>query len=388
MNTLPPQPWATAPEAARLLAALGTSAGETRMVGGAVRDALLGHPAADIDLATIHEPAEVARRLAVADIRTIPTGIAHGTLTALADGGTFEITTLRRDVGTDGRHAEVAFTNDWSMDAARRDFTINALSADPHTGEVFDYCHGNADLAAGRVRFIGDPLQRIAEDHLRILRFFRFHARFARGEADAAALAACSARANDLMALSRERVRDELLKTLCVPDPAPTLALMQHAGVLHVILPDARDPALLSALAAHEAALGYPPDALRRLAALLPADTARLDALGHRLRLSTHDRKRLAAMAPRLASIPPDPRALAWAHGHDTARDLLLLAGADADELARLEAWERPRLPIGGGDLIAAGLPPGPEIARRLRAAEAAWVASGFTLGRAALLAM
>ncbi len=395
MPTLPPQPWAALPDATRMLAALGTQAGETRMVGGAVRDALLGHAAHDIDLATTHEPPEVARRLAEADIRTIPTGLAHGTLTALADGRAFEITTLRRDIATNGRHAEVAFTHDWAADAARRDFTINALSADPITGAVYDYHEGVGDLAAGRVRFIGDPLTRIAEDHLRILRFFRFNARFARGDPDVAALAACAARANDLMALSRERVRDEVLKTLAVADPVPTLLLMRQAGVLAVVLPDLADPtaaehglATLVRLVAHEAATRDPPDPLRRLAALVPADTALLDSLGHRLRLSTADRKRLATMAPRLAAVPDDPRALAWRHGHETARDLLLLGGAGPAILARLAAWERPRLPITGGDLVAAGLAPGPGIAARLRAAEAAWVASGFALTRADLLAL
>ena len=358
------------------------------MVGGAVRDALLGVAAADIDLATVHEPPEVARRLADAGIRTVPTGLAHGTLTALADGRSYEITTLRRDVTTDGRHAEVAFTHDWRADAARRDFTINALSADPLSGEVFDYWEGAADLAVGHVRFIGDPLIRIAEDHLRILRFFRFHARFAHGPPDAAALAACAARANDLMALSRERVRDEVLKLLCAADPVATVRLMLDHGILAPILPQATDAPALAALIAHERALGEACAPLRRLAALLPPDAALLDAVGHRLRLSTAERKRLAAMAPRLDTAPADPRALAWAHGAQTARDLLLLGGAPAATLARLDAWERPRMPIGGGDLVAAGLAPGPAIATRLRAAEAAWVASGFTLERDALLAI
>ena len=358
------------------------------MVGGAVRDALLGAVPADIDLATVHAPAETVRRIEAAGLRAVPTGIAHGTVTALADGRPYEVTTLRRDVATDGRHAVVAFTDDWAADAARRDFTINALSADPLTGEVFDYHGGTADLAGGRVRFIGEPLARIAEDHLRILRFFRFHARFAHGDPDPTALAACTARANDLMALSRERVRDELLKLLCAPDPVPTLRLMRAHGILVPILPDARDPADLARLIAHEAAACVPCAPLRRLAALLPPDSALLDAVGHRLRLSPPDRKRLAAMAPRLPALPGDPRALAWTHGHETARDLLLLADAPPALLARLAAWERPRLPIGGGDLVAAGVAPGPEVAHRLRTAEAAWVASGFEAGREELLAV
>ncbi len=367
--------------------------GAVRMVGGAVRDALLGVEAADIDLATVHPPEDIVRRVKGAGLRAIPTGLAHGTVTAIADGRPFEVTTLRRDVATDGRHAVVAFTHDWAEDAARRDFTINALLADPLTGEVVDYWDGAADLAAGRVRFIGEPLARIAEDHLRILRFFRFHARFGRGEPDLAALAACTARTNDLMALSRERVRDELLKLLCAQDPVPTLRTMLAHGILAPILPDARAPDDLARLIAHETAAQETPARkpcapLRRLAALLPADAALLDAIGYRLRLSTAERKRLAAMAPRLRTLPADPRVLAWAHGHETARDLLLLGGAGPELLARLAAWERPRLPIGGSDLVAAGVAPGPEVARRLRVAEGAWVASGFALGRDDLLAV
>ena len=210
----------------RLLAALGAKEGLTRYVGGAVRDGLLGLPVNDVDLATRLEPDEVIRRLEEARIKAVPTGIEHGTITAVSDGHPFEITTLRTDVETDGRRATVAFTDDWKADAARRDFTINALFADPATGEVFDYFGGLDDLEQRHVRFIGDPLQRIAEDHLRILRFFRFHARFGQGEPDAAAVDACAQRANDLMALSRERIADELLKLLGMPDPASTVRVM------------------------------------------------------------------------------------------------------------------------------------------------------------------
>lgn len=209
---------------------LGAPAGETRFVGGCVRDALLGLPVSDIDLATRLRPEAAMERLKAAGIRAVPTGLAHGTVTAIVAGAPIEVTTLRRDVSTDGRRATVAFTDDWREDAARRDFTINALSADPASGEVFDYFGGEADLAARRVRFIGDPLTRIAEDHLRILRFFRFHARFGAGEPDADSLAACVARANDLMALSRERIADELSKLLALPDPAATAALMEARG--------------------------------------------------------------------------------------------------------------------------------------------------------------
>src|SRR4051794_10926735 len=222
----------------RLLAALGADEGLTRYVGGAVRDDLLDLPVSDIDLATRIPPLEVMQRLEKAKIKAVPTGIDHGTVTAVSDGHPFEVTTLRRDVSTDGRRATVAFTDDWEEDAARRDFTINALSADPVTGELFDYFGGLADLEQPHIRFIGDPLQRIAEDHLRILRFFRFHARFDAGEPDAAALDACTARTNDLMALSRERIADELLKLLGLPNPARTVRIMLERKILNPVLPE------------------------------------------------------------------------------------------------------------------------------------------------------
>src|SRR3954451_24234240 len=222
----------------RLLKTLGASEGLTRYVGGAVRDDLLGLPVCDVDLATKLQPAEVIARLEATNIKTIPTGIDHGTVTAVSDGQTVEVTPLRRDVSTDGRRATVAFTDDWEEDAARRDFTINALSADPLTGEVFDYFGGLDDLQGRHIRFIGDPLQRIAEDHLRILRFFRFHARFGSGEPDAAALDACTQRANDLMALSRERIADELLKLGAMPDPAATFGIMLQHSILKPVLPE------------------------------------------------------------------------------------------------------------------------------------------------------
>ena len=223
---------------ARLLSALGAEEGLTRYVGGAVRDELLGLPVNDMDLATRLSPDEVVRRLETAKIKAVPTGIEHGTITAVSDGQPVEVTTLRRDVSTDGRRATVAFTDDWQGDAARRDFTINALSADPVSGEIFDYFGGLGDLEHRHIRFIGDPLQRIAEDHLRILRFFRFHARFGSGKLDQAALDACAARANDLMALSRERIADELLKLLAVEDPSATIGIMLQRGILKPVLPE------------------------------------------------------------------------------------------------------------------------------------------------------
>src|SRR3954469_2207514 len=258
----------------RLLAALGADKGLTRYVGGAVRDDLLDLTVNDVDLATRLQPDEVIRRLEGAKIKAVPTGIEHGTITAVSDGHPFEITTLRRDVSTDGRRASGAFTDDWKEDAARRDFTINALSADPLTGEIFDYFGGLDDLERRHVRFIGDPLQRIAEDHLRILRFFRFHARFGQGEPDAAAVDACAQRANDLMALSRERIADELLKLLGMPDPVSTVRIMLERAILKPVVPEIAAKRLpdLEALIAGEREAGIAPDPLRRLAALLPWD--------------------------------------------------------------------------------------------------------------------
>ncbi|MCP3735454.1 CCA tRNA nucleotidyltransferase [Sphingomonas sp. RP10(2022)] len=354
---------------AALIAALGGPE-TTRLVGGMVRDTLLGLDPADVDLATRLLPEAVVERLKVAGIRAVPTGIAHGTVTAVLPSGPIEVTTLRRDVSTDGRHAVVAFTDVWQDDAARRDFTMNALYADPASGAVFDYFDGLADLDAGRVRFIGDPCQRIAEDHLRILRFFRFHARF--GERiDAAGLDACAARANDLMALSRERIAAELLKLLVARHAVPVVTLMIDRGILRAVLPEIADAATLATLATREADAGVAPDAIRRLAALLPPDAA--EGVGARLKLSNADRKRL--VAARQGAGDEGPRALAYRVGVDSAIDRLLLAGED---VAPLHDWTPPTLPIGGGALVERGLRKGPEVAMVLRHIETAWIAEGF----------
>jgi poly(A) polymerase len=365
---------------ARLLRALDTAGGQTRYVGGAVRDDLLGLPVSDLDLATRLEPAEVIKRLEAAKIKAIPTGIDHGTVTAVSDGHGFEVTTLRRDVSTDGRRATVAFTDDWKADAARRDFTINALSADPATGEIFDYFGGLDDLQRGRVRFIGEPLERIAEDHLRILRFFRFHARFGSGDPDPEALEACTRRANDLMALSRERIADELLKLLGVPDPAPTVGVMLGRGILRPVLPEIEAGRLrdLEALIAAERESGVEPDSLRRLAALLPRERATAEDIAVRLKLSNKARKRLGCAAE--FALGSSARALAYRAGTACAVDRLLLAGRPADAAA-IAGWKAPRLPIGGGVLIERGLVEGPIVARTLRRIEDDWVEAGFPKG-------
>ena len=361
----------------RLLKALGADEGLTRYVGGAVRDELLQLPVSDVDLATRIPPEQVIERLQKAKIKAVPTGIDHGTITAVSDGHPFEITTLRRDVSTDGRRATVAFTDDWREDAARRDFTINALSADPKTGQLFDYFDGLTDLEQRRVRFIGDPLQRIAEDHLRILRFFRFHARFGSGQPDAVALDACTQRANDLMGLSRERIADELLKLLAVEDPSPTVAIMLDRAILKPILPEIEPERLrdLKALVAAEQEAGIASDPLRRLAALLPRDPALAENIAARLRLSNKAKKRLACAAE---SGPfTSPQSLAYRLGSQCAVDRLLLGGRTEDAAA-IASWKAPRLPISGGALIARGLPEGPIVAKTLKLIEDRWVEAGF----------
>jgi poly(A) polymerase len=377
-----PAKWRRQRGMTRLLRALGAEQGLTRYVGGAVRDDLLGLPVSDIDLATSLEPTEVIARLEAGRIKAVPTGIDHGTITAVSDGHPFEITSLRRDVTTDGRRATVAYTDDWKEDAARRDFTINALFADPVSGEIHDYFGGLADLESRHIRFIGDPLKRIAEDHLRILRFFRFHARFGAGEPDAVALEACTRRANDLMALSRERIADELLKLLAVADPSHTVAIMLGRGILKPVLPEIgvdRLPRLKAVIAAEREA-GIPPDPLRRLSALLPRESAVGEDVAIRLKLSNKARKRLACSAD--GDLASSPQALAYWAGSECAVDRLLLAG-EAEAAASIARWRVPRLPVSGGDLIARGLAAGPVVAKTLKAIERSWVEAGFPAGQA-----
>jgi poly(A) polymerase len=371
---LPVQTWTATPAGQALLAALDAGSGTTRLVGGAVRDALLGLACSDIDLATRLTPQDVMRRLHGAGLKAVPTGIAHGTVTAVGDGIVAEVTTLRRDVKNFGRHAEIAFTDDWREDAARRDFTINALYADLPGGLVQDYWGGLDDLAARRVRFIGDPLQRIAEDHLRILRFFRFSARFA-AVIDADGLAACSVRANDLMALSRERIAMELRLLLGLPDPVPTLSRMLEAGIFRPVLPEldaARLPVLVRTIKAEAGAAVWE----RRLAALLPpGDTRTAADVTARLKLSNPQRARIAAAVQPADTAPIWPAA--WRDGAEAVIDRLLIAG-EGDAARPLMHWQRPRLPASGKDIIARGVAPGPEVAKRLGVFERAWVAAGF----------
>lgn len=382
---LPDAPWRSRPGMARLLAALDAAQGETRFVGGCVRDTLLREQVSDVDLATRLQPQEVMTRLAKVGIKVVPTGLAHGTVTAVVAGHPVEVTTLRRDIAPRVRWTEIEFTEDWREDAARRDFTINALSAAPESGEIFDYFNGLDDIDARRVRFIGDPLQRIAEDHLRILRFFRFHARFGGGEPDPAGLTACAARANDLMALSRERIADELLKLLSLPDPTPTVAAMIVNGILRPVLPEIASADALAALIAAELAAGIAPAPIRRLAALLPRSPETAESVAARLRLSKRDAKRLVTAAGRGLD---SPEVLAYEIGAESAVDRFLLEGRIELDLRALQGWQRPRLPVSGGALIGMGLEPGPVVARTMQAIEREWVRAGFPADKAEIRAL
>lgn len=374
--------WTRRDDLADMLRAIDPAGDQCRYVGGAVRDALLGIEATDIDIATRLLPDEVMTRLQTAGIKAVPTGIDHGTVTAVLPAGPVEITTLRRDVTTDGRHAEVAFTDDWREDAARRDFTINALFADPCTLEVTDFFGGEADLAARLVRFIGDADARILEDHLRILRFFRFHARFG-GPADADALAACARNADRLKALSRERIARELLLLLGSINPLPASRLMAQTGIWPVMLPHMAADALdvLAMLLAREGQMAAPADPLLRLAALLPSDPQIAETVAARLRLSKAQRLTLARYATPwpgegtarqiAASVQPAGPVAHW----------LLLRAPDnglAAGWASLQGWQVPEFPLGGRDILAMGIDAGPDVARVLGETRRQWIAEDF----------
>ncbi len=366
--------WPRRTDLAKLVAALGPE--NLRWVGGAVRDTLLGQEASDIDCATIHTPDMVIDRCADMGIRTVPTGIDHGTITAILENGPVEVTTLRRDVSTDGRRATVAFATEWREDAARRDFTINALFAHPETLQISDYFGGLDDLAARRVRFIGNPRERIAEDHLRILRYYRFQARF--GSAlDHEAEEACSAMAETLKGLSRERIADELIKLLALPDPGATVERMFDRAVLRVILPEAylRNVEQMRELIAREDAQGFAPNPLRRLSALLPPSPDVAEMVAARLRLSKLQRARLVSSAERQDSDADDPYVLAYWLTPPYAIDRLLLLGKDASFLAE---WEAPTFPLKGGAIVSRGVAAGPRVAKILQAVERRWVSEGF----------
>jgi poly(A) polymerase len=387
--------WLRAPATRRVLRALAAGGRPVRCVGGCVRDGLLGRmaPGRELDLATPEVPQRVIELLAAADLKPIPTGLAHGTVSTVLDGQRFEITTLREDVACDGRHAEVRFTEDFAADAARRDLTINAMSCDAE-GRLFDYFGGRDDLAAGRVRFVGRAADRIAEDYLRILRFFRFFAHYGRPPADAEALAACAAAAPELARLSGERIQAEMLRLLEAADPLPALELMAAGGVLAEVIPG---PVALERLACL-LAVAPEADPLLRLAALLRQTPAEPAALAERWRLSSRDAERVLALTttplPALAAAPAERRQALHRHSADLYRDLARLAAADqpdapalAASLAAADAWQPHKLPLGGDDLIALGIPPGPRLGALLAALEDWWVAHDFTPDHTACLA-
>jgi tRNA nucleotidyltransferase/poly(A) polymerase len=376
----------------RLLAVLDGNGEEARAVGGAVRNALLGVPVHEIDVATTAVPDEVVKRVTAAGFKAVPTGIAHGTVTVVIDSVPFEVTTLRRDVETDGRHAKVAFGRDWKTDAERRDFTINALSV-ARDGTVYDYVGGLADLDRRKVRFIGEPKLRIAEDYLRVLRFFRFHAAYGEGALDAEGLHACIAARGGLAQLSRERVRMEMLKLLIAPRAAPVLEAMADAGLLGMLLDGVPNGAHFAAMAAIEVALSLPADAMRRLAALAVLVVEDAERLAEKLRLSNAEHAQLAAMADGWRSLSPalselQQKARLYRAGAVTFTDQALLgwarSGPGADDkgwrvLVTLpQRWTAPQFPIRAADLMARGLEKGPKLGAALEAAEKAWIAAGF----------
>ena len=390
--------WLKHGEVARLLAALNHDGEEARVVGGAVRNELLRLPVSEIDLATTAVPEEVVRRVNAAGWKAIPTGIEHGTITVVIDGKPFEVTTLRHDVETYGRKAKVSFGRDWGADAERRDFTINALSA-AADGTVYDYAGGIADIAARRVRFIGDPHKRIAEDYLRILRFFRFHAWYGEGALDAAGLHACIVARGGLEMLSRERVRMELLKLLLAPHATPTVAVMAETGILGMVLGGVPLLASFENMVKVEAAAGVETDATRRLGALgvfLKEDAERL---AQRLRLSNAEAERLMTLEGwwRVSPAGSDQaaRSLLYYLGPQSFADRVLLAWSRSDagaandawrELAHLPRhWKAPAFPLKAADFLRRGVAAGPRMGEALRAAEKAWIAADFPADRAAV---
>jgi poly(A) polymerase len=375
------------PAVRRVFAALGTAGIVARFVGGCVRNAVLGRAVDDIDLAVDRPPDAVMAALEAAKMKVIPTGLRHGTVTAIADSRVFELTTLRRDVETDGRRAVVAFTDDWLIDAGRRDFTFNALYADPD-GTLYDPFAGRADLAAGKVRFIGDPDQRIAEDRLRVLRFFRFHAWYGRPPLDGPGFEACRRNAGTLGALSGERVRKELLRTLEAPHSPDAIAAMAEAGAIDRWLPEFAGTEHLRGLIQREDEAHEPVDGLRRLAAILPSGAA-AQAIGKRLKLSTQEALRLEVMLAIEPVVGRHPRAEIYQLGTTLFVDrVLLLAPGDWQALLKLaREWTPPELPIGGADALKLGLKPGPRIGELIAAVERWWIDGDFLADRAACLA-
>jgi poly(A) polymerase len=400
------QDWMQAEALCAVFDALTRDGQEVRFVGGCVRDSLAGRPVKEIDLATPDPPEVVMEKLAKAGLKAVPTGIAHGTVTAVSGGEAFEVTTLRRDLETDGRHAKVGFTDDWLVDASRRDLTINAMSLRPD-GTLFDPFGGEEDLAAGRVRFVGKAEQRIAEDHLRLLRFFRFYAFYGRGELDPEARAAAQVMAPKLQELSVERVRDEFLRILAAPDPLGVLRVMTEVGALAEALPEAVGLERLHEVLALEGKFKVSPEGLLRLAALIDWDDDGVTAVARRLKLSNAQREWLecvTALAQELEKHPLEaPSGLEvplHRKGPETVAAALLLhwaAGAAAGKLppaattaalrAKIATWRDRPFPLRGRDIVAEGVPRGPEVGRLLALLEDWWLAEGRAPNHQACLA-
>ncbi|HEY4191959.1 MAG TPA: CCA tRNA nucleotidyltransferase [Mesorhizobium sp.] len=397
-----------------LLAALCEDGEEARIAGGAVRNALMGQPVADVDIATTTLPRETIRRAEKTGFKAVPTGIDHGTVTVIAGGRPFEVTTLRADIETDGRHAKVSFGRDWKADAERRDFTINALYAEAD-GTVIDLVGGLADMEARLLRFIGDPDQRIREDYLRILRFFRFFAWYGKGRPDAEGVKACARLKEGLDGLSAERVWAELKKLLCAPDPSRALLWMRQSGVLTRVLPESEKWGIdaIHALVKAEGDLGWTPDPLARLEAIVPPDTARMKALAGRLKFSTREAERLKrwsltgavepktteaelakrlyrgdsqAIVDRLQLSLASARARAAGDGGAMDEKAMMETGGLSRLLAFAQKWEKPIFPLKGADLSALGAEPGPKLGSVLKSLENDWIEANFTLDRGALL--
>ncbi len=390
--------WLKNDAVAGLLALLNRGGEEARVVGGAVRNALMDRAVAEIDIATTAEPPEVIRRAEAAGYKAVPTGVEHGTVTVVIDGRPFEVTTLRVDVETYGRKAKVVFGRDWAKDAERRDFTINALSVSAD-GKVHDYVGGLADITARKVRFIGDPEQRITEDYLRILRFFRFHAQYGEGPLDLAGLLACIRARGGLDQLSRERVRMEMLKLIGGPHPAPTLAVMAECGILGMVLGGAPYLASFENVVKAEAALGTEPDTTRRLGALGVWVLEDAERLSERLRLSNAEVERLLKLEywwrVKPASGVHAARTLLYLLGPGSFVDRVLVAWSRSDagvadqtwrELATLpQRWTAPRFPLRATDFISRGVPKAPAMGVALRLAEQAWIDADFPSDAAAI---
>ncbi len=396
--------WLKGKELQTLFDILCVDGGDARVAGGAVRNALMGMPASDVDLCTTLIPQDVVKRLEAAGHKAVPTGIDHGTVTAVVDGAAFEVTTLRKDIETDGRHAVVEFGTDWVADANRRDLTMNGLYCD-RDGKVYDYIDGYKDILSKDVRFIGDAATRIKEDSLRILRFFRFFAWYGGGRPDAAGLKACAAGRELLAGLSVERIWMELKKMLAAPDPSRAILWMRTTGILGAVLPETHKwgtdamPGLLRL----EQEENWQPDALFRLMGMVRPDVETMKGLSKRLAFSNKETERMVAWAnnpaPKADTSISDFEKLLYRGDVSGLIDSMKLEAvhlqgrddaANADAMLKLidfaQNWQRPTFPLQGQDLIAAGMKPGPEMGQRLKALEEAWIESGFKLGRDALL--